>query len=552
MFSYTRSKRYVKKHHDLLNQNIVVSFYDNTKKQFYTKNDVRNFFEENINDVTANIHNNLSESPPEGFRIKPIDYVPGSGKGVDFDEEEHYISIIPDEYGIKMSTASHFLDNLDNFREEYEQKVEHDGKVYGDKVSYRQINRYILFPIKAYYKGTIFYLNVSLETFANKSGIIKIDIPLEERNIDELYNYEIKNSFSNISLPKCLVESNSNQYEYVKIKEKNIDQIIHKYYIQYIFNFYDMDVHLERGVESLLITQTSLSLNTLNSMGLDLQESLYRILHRPVDPHIAVKDKLNKIKQDYWGSNQIRTYFSENGNSLSMTVSNFLDLPEEYEGEESVRRVLKNTLDNGVDMPLKIMLLKRLNNQLLYKESTTDIRKIEIMKEHYLANKIYISNLTEEFYGSALDLMEYINTASKWYLNEKDITEKNANNQELILSVKERQKRRRSDYLTVIGFVFTVIFALPTLRETFEIVIQFYKPQMDMPAVETLSRSLSFYFWVGIVSVQLIVSLYFNFQNINAFINTLKRISMDWIKKTWIVMKPFLNIEKIKYINLYI
>ena len=69
MFSYTRAKRYDKKHRDLLNQNIVVSFYDNNEKQFYTKNDVRNFFEDNINDVTASIQNNLSESLPEGFRI---------------------------------------------------------------------------------------------------------------------------------------------------------------------------------------------------------------------------------------------------------------------------------------------------------------------------------------------------------------------------------------------------------------------------------------------------------------------------------------------------
>ena len=122
MFSYTRAKRYDKKHRDLLNQNIVVSFYDNSKKQFYTKNDVRNFFEENINDVTASIQNNLSESLPEGFRIKPIDYVPGTGGGVKFDEEEHYISVISDEYGIKIGTASHFLDNLDNFLN----KREHD------------------------------------------------------------------------------------------------------------------------------------------------------------------------------------------------------------------------------------------------------------------------------------------------------------------------------------------------------------------------------------------------------------------------------------------
>lgn len=539
MFSYTRAKRYDKKHRDLLNQNIVVSFYDNNEKQFYTKNDVRNFFEDNINDVTASIQNNLSESLPEGFRIKPIDYVPGTGEGVKFDEEEHYISVISDEYGIKIGTASHFLDNLDNFRKEYEQKVDHDGRIYGEKVSYRRINRYILFPIKTYYKDKILYLNMSLETFTNKSGIIKIDIPLEERNIEELYDYEVKNSFSNFSLPMCLVESDSNKYEYVKIKEKNIDEIINNYYIPYIFNFFDMEVHFERGVESLLITQTSVSLNTLNSMSSDLQESLYRILHRPIDTRIAVNDKLNKIKQDYWGSNQIRTYFSDNGNSLSLTVSNFPVVPKEYSGGELARRGIKYTLDYGLDMPLKIMLLKRLNNQLLYKESTTDIRKIEVMKEHYLANKIYISNLTEEFYGSALDLMEYINTASKWYLNERDIIEKNSNTQELILSVKDRQKRKRSEYLTVIGFVFTVIFALPTLKESFEIGIKFFIPQLDAVDTDNLSRSLSLYSWTIIIAAQVFVIIYFNVQNITDFFRLSKKKIINLVLKYWSKIKRF-------------
>lgn len=543
-FSYTRSKKYDKKHSKLLDQDIVMGFYEESTEGFLIKNTVSEYFEKKANSVTDSMHNNLSENLPEGLVLKPYNFNQLNGENAEFDQEEHYLSVIGEGSGFKLGVMSSFLDNLYDFKFVYEKKIEHDSIVYGKELANQRVNRYMLFPIRAYYKENKYFFNVSLEIFSNKSGIIKVDIPIEEINGEKLYSYEFKKVFEKISLPECLVNLDNNIYEYMEIPEKSIDEIINKYYIQYLFTYFDIDVYLERGVESLLITQTNFSLKTLNSMNGALEEALYRILHRPIDARIMVKDKLAKIKNDYWGSNQYRIYFSENGNSLSLTVNNDLVNLEDEEEKKLAREKIKLSLNHSLDVPLKMILLQRLNNYLLYKESTLDIRKIEIINEHYLANKIYISNLTEEFYGSALDLLDYMKKNMRWYLNEEEITEKNSDIQDLILSKKERKKDKQSGYLTIIGFVFTVIFALPTLKETFEVIIKKLNPLLDIEVIEYRSNLLSFYSWLFIMAIQLIMTLYFNFQNVWFYLLRQKSRIRGVVNRLWNKFKPFL--KKIK------
>lgn len=541
-FSYISSKKYDHKHMSLLDQNIVIGAYDNVKKQFLKKNSVSEYFNNNTDNSAANIYNNLSKNIPEGFHLKPLEEKPSTKmEHFKFDKEDHYVTLYPEISGVKIQIMSNLLDNMDKFVYDYEEKIKRDARVYGEKLIYKGINRYILFPIRAYHNDKQYFLNISLEIFSNKSGILMIDIPMEERNSEEFYFYEIQKSFEKISIPECLLDNNSVGYDYVEVEEKNINEVINKYYLDYLFSYFGMDVYVDKGVESLLITQTNLSIKTLNTMNEELVEALYRILHRPVDSRVVVKDKLDKFKKDYWGNSQLRTYFSENGNSLSLTVSDFQVVPEEQGGKEVTRELVKFSLEHTLDIPLKIILLQRLNNQLLYKESTTDIRKVEIIKEHHLADRVYISNLLEDFYGTALDLVEYMKKSMRWYVNEEDITEKNANIHNLILSMKERRKKRLSGYLTIVGFVFTVIFALPTLRETFEIIIGIIYPHLDITIVQEHSKLLSFYSWIIIIVAQLIIGLCFNFEKIYDFflyfINQTKRFG----QKQWHNLRTFLS-----------
>ena len=53
------------------------------------------------------------------------------------------------------------------------------------------------------------------------------------------------------------------------------------------------------------------------------------------------------------------------------------------------RSNLKFTLEHAMDIPLKIIILKRINNTTLFNETAFDVDKSEKLKEVYSINNIF-------------------------------------------------------------------------------------------------------------------------------------------------------------------
>ena len=346
-------------------------------------------------------------------------------------------------------------------------------------------------------------------------GFIKIDNPIIERNSSDFYSSSCNKDFSKIELPLFMVKSDSNDFGYVEVDDTNIDDVIRNYYLKCIYDYFDKKVVFEKGMEHIIITQTNININTLNSMSKELEETLYRILHRPVDPHMSVKDKLTKIKNIFWGNHQVRTYAAESGHTLSIANNDMQKIWSEEWGKEIALDKIKFSLEQTIDMPLKIVILQKLNNIQLYQlSSRSELKKIEFIKQNYLENQIYISDLFHDFYGSAVDLIEFLKKGMRWYLNQEELSQKNTSLQNIVADIKERQNKRKNEYLAIVGFIFTIIFALPTLNETFNIFFNFLNifPNIDERelVIEQLSITWATWSWFVIILFQLIMSLYFN------------------------------------------
>ena len=132
----------------------------------------------------------------------------------------------------------------------------------------------------------------------------------------------------------------------------------------------------------MIITDKNISINTLNNIPKSMEEALYRVLNSPVDPNIDIKEQSSKLKNSFWGFNQMRVYVSSKGSLLSITSN---DVLKKLSSEDiSISRSnLKFTLEHAMDIPLKIIILKRINNTTLFNETAFDVDKSEKLKEVY-------------------------------------------------------------------------------------------------------------------------------------------------------------------------
>ncbi|MEK4948652.1 hypothetical protein [Carnobacterium sp. FSL W8-0810] len=522
--SYKKNHSYAKKIKNFHDQNLIVGVYDSENKQFLLKNKITEYFESNANTRNTKFYDDISKASHPEVSIRPVNFKPDQNLLDSVDKDD--LIFVFENQGEKLLVGAHskFIDNLYYYEDYYNNKLEHDAKTYGRTATYEKIYRFILFPIRVLFNEEHVYINIMLEIFSNGMGFLKVDLPIEDVKISDFFDNSSYSKFESVYLPKFLIGKYEKSFEYEKVEENDIYTIINTYYTRYIFEYFKLNVFVDRPIVNTLITDTNIPIKNLSNMGMEMEEALYRLLRRPVDPKMSVKGKLNKIKNDFWGTNEVRTYVSENGNSLSIAGSNFkkIFITEEYE-EEEARDSVKISLEHTIDFPLKILILKRLNNISLYKEMNLNIRKMTYLKEHNLLNNIFIIELTEEFYGSALELIDYMEKGMKWYLNKETIVDKNYNLQELILSKRESQKKRQSEYLSIIGFVFTVIFALPTLTETTEIAVRIIDPKISETIISQLSHRWGFWIWIIVLVVQLFIGIYFSTENI---IYTIRSFSM--------------------------
>lgn len=538
--SYKKNRSYARKFKKLHKENLIVGVYDNENKHFLLKNEVTEYFESNANTKTSKIYAGLSENSFPEISINPINFQHNQKLLNSIDKDD--LKFIFEAQGGKLlvGAQSKFNDNLYYYENYYSNKLEHDAKIYGREATYEKIYRCILFPIRVFFNGEQVYINIALEIFSNGMGFLKMDLPIEGNEIADFFDNSSYSKFESVSLPKFLIGKGNNNFEYEKVDEKDLYTIVGTYYTKYIFEYFKMNVFVDRPIVSTLITDTNFPIKNLSNMGKEMEESLYRLLHRPVDPKMPVKYKLNKIKNEFWGTSEVRTYVSENGNSFSIAGANFKEnyISEGY-GEEEARDFVKFSLEHTVDIPLKVLILKRLNNISLYKEMNLNIRKMTYLKEHNLLNNIFLIELTEDFYGSALELINFMEKGMKWYLNKETLLDKNYNLQELILSKRESHKKRQSEYLSIIGFVFTVIFALPTLKETTEIAIRIIDPEISETIISQLSNRWGFGIWIIVLVIQLFTGIYFSTENI---IYTIRNFNIKISNHLKAIVEKYINI----------
>mgnify|MGYP003604744905 FL=1 len=547
-FEHKKNRNFMKRLHDFNEQEIAIGFYDNEKKQMLYKNKIRDHYEGAANTATARMFNNIKDNAPEFAIVSPINFEPSEIDTQNEPNDDFILNVYGnDNNNFQVGMSSRFYDNLQEFGDYYSHKIEYDANVYGEKLVLRNINYYILFPIGIVYQDAITYLNVNLEIFSNGMCILKTDIPIEENNINDYYDNNHFIKYDKIQLPRFLINTDNDDYKYEDIEEQSLHEIIEKYYMRYISKYFKMKLFIDQSITSMIITDKNISINTLNNIPKSMEEALYRVLNSPVDPNIDIKEQSSKLKNSFWGFNQMRVYVSSKGSLLSITSN---DVLKKLSSEDiSISRSnLKFTLEHAMDIPLKIIILKRINNTTLFNETAFDVDKSEKLKEVYSINNIFLLDMKEWFYGSALELIEFFEEKMKWYLNEKDMTNKINNIQSLIENKKRVENKIQSNYLSIISFIITLVFALPTLIDTF-IIILTTATKFDNEKIKAVSNDYGYKSWIAVIIIQIMIVLFFKRERFNYYKN---KVQISVKKFTHILNNNKYSKHIIKYYLLYV
>src|SRR5699024_4897504 len=128
-------------------------------------------------------------------------------------------------------------------------------------------------------------------------------------------------------------------------------------------------------------------------------------------------------------------------------------------------------IESALDFPLKVNILSKLNNIYIFRESSLNKDSIENIREYFLDNRIFISNLSENFYGSARNLSNYLRKNMIWYFNDDEFSQRNKDLQMIIDNQRIKTEKKTTKYIEIITLLFTVIFGLPAIKEILEIVM---------------------------------------------------------------------------------
>ena len=113
-------------------------------------------------------------------------------------------------------------------------------------------------------------------------------------------------------------------------------------------------------------------------------------------------------------------------------------------------------------------------------------------------------------------MFEFFEEKMKWYLNEKDMTNKINNMQSLIENKKLVENKRQNDYLSIIGFIITLIFALPTLIDTISIIL-IAATKFDNKKIELVSNEYGYKLWISVIIIQITIGLFFKRERFNYY-----------------------------------
>jgi len=431
------------------------------------------------------------------------------------------IEISNTQKGVKIIPISEANQHIEETEKEIEYNYKKDLEIYGQAFvnNYRVIN---LPPYKVQLINDSFvFVDALLHVFKNGMMILKITIPIKDIEITPLFE--------------------NNEDEYIKdiidiykvgdcTKEKTIEEIKKKYY-QYI---YDCNkkitniISVSKVLRNIILADFEGVPSDVRDITEDVKEKLYRIIVAPIQKRddISFKDRANiYLAENSYTYDGIKYITSSMGKCISIIDSDTIDYLEnilDSNKRNEAYRIGINSVRRNIEFSFLIILLKNMNSSITYFEKELNLNNINKIQKEYNFNLIFILQLQQTCFGSVREQLAFLENKMIYFLDVKSRDERMKAIDAIIENDNNTKSLNFQNFLSIGGFLLTVIFGLPAIYETLTILRKsnlFINKDIAILTIDNCSIAI----WIALTII-LTVILYW--KNINV-----KNLILKWIYK---------------------
>lgn len=400
---------------------------------------------------------------------------------------------------VKIHLVSTELEALGQRLDRLHEEQEASSQIYGSGFTSAQ-DRLILLPFKIELesKETV-WLHALLYIFENHMGFLKLELPLINTSPAPLQRNNVDLFISNI-----INKWKNKNY----VSEKSFSHIVEAY-----LNTLHEDTHIDfikygSSIRNIILIDFDGIPKQLNNISRDVQEDLYRIIAAPVPNRRDTsyyRDAQEYIQKNSWGRHGINYLTKTTGGCLSYIDQGLLDMvTEQYKNQTGVKDIkaddhyricndLARDVHVNAELALLIIMMKKMNDLNNFYKKVFKPKELAKIQKEYNRNLIFISELQEGCYGTVSEQTAVFEARMPHYL-KPEITRNKQSAIDSILKAEEKEKAERFEsFLAVGGFMLTLIFGLPAIYETVEIirnVFGFISVDVPIITLENLSVAL--------------------------------------------------------------
>lgn len=455
----------------------------------------------------ANMVEEWNEKPSDenGMLLKMQDFE--RYRSLEGDDDEIFrgnirLEIEAAEGSFKTYLVNTELEAMQEHVERIKSAEEISRRIYGNRYVNSQ-DRFLLLPLKVELNnGKEGWLYAVLYVFLNKMGVLKLELPV----------VDVDTSLLKEANPDRYIQKVSNTWSSESVGEISLDGIKRFYFDSLLQDVKIPIISYENQIQHTVLVDFDFAPKSVNVIPDSVQEEFFRIITAPVPdyPYTSYKkDAQEYLKKYSTGSHGIKSIVKTTGGCLTFVDQGLLDYytqnyKEQYGMEDldamhhmRMCNALAANLQTNTEFALLIILLKKMNQSNDYVKKKMIPRELTKIRKEYRENLIFICELQEGCYGSVSEQTETFEKMMPYYMKQEITDTKLAAIDGMLEDEKKQRIEKFQDFLAVGGLVATLIFGLPAIRETVEVlrhICVFWSDDIPNISIDGLSVAL----WVTV------------------------------------------------------
>lgn len=399
-------------------------------------------------------------------------------------------------------TIESYLERSEFIEEENKKILEFMGTPF---VSFQE--RLVLFPLKIeLVSKECVWLHAVLYLFKNNMGILKLELPIVNVNNMPLKQNDWDAYISKVSCAWSNIESNVS----------TLEEIV-KLYLSVIFESFGVKfISYGEWLSHIIMVDFEGCPNGVQNITDEIQEELFRIIAAPVveAPYTTYTDEAKEyLCKNTWGKHNVRCIINPTGACLSIVDKNVQEYwinqykmdPNEIPADIYIQYVRE--VQYGTEYPFVMILLKRINvlediskkNALGYGKRAKVKRRYKQIMYEYLKNTIDICNIQEGCCGTVSKQFAEFERLMPYYTNEEISNCKQRAYNEILQGKASDREERYQDFISIGGLGLSLIFGLPAIHETMDLLRDVVLCGMsDIPYISLNNVSIAIWLIINI------------------------------------------------------